>query len=333
MKINIVGWYGKNNVGDEAFRYVFKQFFASHDVAFYTPPEQCPPADIVILGGGAVASPYYLSTLPNCTKYAIGIDLAYESEADLLDKANFRGIYVRTKSDAVALEQKVHCPVTAIPDLAFYIKTTGTPVLNKYKKTDRPVVGVLVTDYVNPAIDRPPERFGERAWNFKVKLAAELDLLWEQGYEVVLIPCSTGGYGDDRRINLDLAAFMKYPPVNIFDTLSPQTMVDLIRQCEFTICQRFHAHIFSIIAGVPFVSIEFTRKVRLLLEENNLTNWIGGLYQNKSNFDFSKLPDVSRSFSQNDRSMLKDLSATYRLNLERIKNQVVQEFNQPMSSN
>jgi len=68
MKISIVGWYGKNNVGDEAFRFVLSDFFQDHQVEFVTPPQLCSNPDIVVLGGGAVASPFYLNTLPNCRR-------------------------------------------------------------------------------------------------------------------------------------------------------------------------------------------------------------------------------------------------------------------------
>lgn len=325
-KLSIVGWYGKNNVGDEAFRTVFRKFFQQQILEFVTPPQLCSAFDALILGGGAVASPFYLEKLPTGPKYAIGIDLAYESEADLLAKYDFKSIYVRTKTDKFSLQNKVSCPVYDMPDLAFYLKPLNNTT-SKYKKhTTRKTVGVLVTDYVNPAIDRPYDLFGERSWDFKFKLAAELDNLWKEGYEVLLIPCSTGGYGDDRRINFDLAAFMKYPPTNILETLLPQEMIDLISGCDFTICQRFHAHIFSIIANVPFVSVELTRKVKLLLQENNLSHWVGGVIQNKDTYDFSKLKEVKELFGPQDKQFLQDISNQNFELVEKIKKQVLKEI-------
>lgn len=326
-KINIVGWYGKHNVGDEAFKVVFEKFFDGYSLQFFTPPQQCPNGDHTILGGGAVASPFYLNTLPTGKKLAIGIDLAYESEADLLAKQEFKSIYVRTKTDCEALKPKVKCPVYQIPDLAFYLQKSNQSPMQKYKKfKNKKTVAVLVTDYVNPAIDRHYENYAQRAWEFKVKLAHELDVLAGEGFEILLLPCSTGGYGDDRRINLDLAAFMKYEPTNILEEINPQAMIDLIAECEFTICQRFHAHIFSIIAGVPFVSIEFTRKVKLLLEENQLLDWTGGLYENKSTFDFSKVQAVWKGFKATDSRKLSDLSKDNFDKLNLIKSQVLGEI-------
>lgn len=271
MRISIVGWYGKNNVGDEAFRYVLGEFFKGHEVEFVTPPNRCDRPEIVVLGGGAVASPFYLETLPDCPRYALGIDLAYESEADLLAKANFREICVRTKTDAEALLKKVSCPVHAIPDLAYYIQLQGVGVLGTLRPpTDKPAIGIFATDYVLPAIDRPISKFANRGMTFVVGIARELDILARQGYEIVLVPCSTGGYGNDIRVNLDIAAHMKEQPTVIMETLTPHDMVELIADLNVAVCMRFHAHIFSMIAGTPLVSIEFTRKVKLWLKEQGL---------------------------------------------------------------
>jgi polysaccharide pyruvyl transferase WcaK-like protein len=195
--------------------------------------------------------------------------LAYESEADLLAKANFKAVFLRNTTDIETMRRKLNCPVEAMPDLAFLLKPTGNDVLSQYRKKDRKTIGVFVTDYVNPAIDRSVKEFGSRSWSFIQVMAKQLDKI-SITHEVILVPCSTGGYGDDRRINLDLAAFMEKRPTNIMDSLSPQSMIDLISGLDATVCMRFHAHIFSIIAGKPFVSIGFTRKVQLLLEENGI---------------------------------------------------------------
>lgn len=324
MRISIVGWYGKKNVGDDAFQVVFSDFFKDHQVEFVTPPNRCNNPDVVILGGGAVASPFYIDTLPDCPRYAIGLDLAFDSEADLLGKAGFRKICVRTKKDVDLLLPKVNCPVQSIPDLAFYLKRTGKSILSKYKKTDRPALGVLVTDYVNPAIDRNMPWVAQRALDFKVKLAKELDHLYMQGFEIILIPCSTGGYGDDRRINLDLAAFMEYEPVNILDTIGPQDMIDLVAECYRAICMRFHAHVFAMIAETPFASIEFTRKVNSLLEENQMLHCIGGTYDKKSTFDFSNLSNVLNCESESQ--ILWARSQTYQSTLDQFRQELLAVF-------
>jgi polysaccharide pyruvyl transferase WcaK-like protein len=271
MKINIVGWYGMKNVGDEAFRDVFEQMLKGHELMFVTPPNPCPPSDITILGGGAVTSPFYLDILSRDRPlYAVGVDMAYESEIELIARMPFRSIYNRNTTDLPTMKSRLPFTAETIPDLAFYLEPSGKTILKAIKKhKDRKTIGVFATDYVNPAIDRPVEKFAKRAYSFHQNLARELDRLYGVGYEIVLVPCSTGGYGDDRRINLDIKAHMKYEPTVVDTGMKPQAMIDLIAELDCAICMRFHSHIFAMIAGTPFVSIDFTRKVKLLLEEND----------------------------------------------------------------
>jgi polysaccharide pyruvyl transferase WcaK-like protein len=286
MRISCVGWHGKHNIGDDCFRIVLSDFFAGHEVEFVTPPNQCSNPDIVVLGGGAVASPFYLNVLPNCPRYALGIDLAYESEADLLVQANFREIFVRTQTDAAALKNKVRCPVGAIPDLAFFIDETSRPPKQKR-------IGVFATDYVLPAIDRPYLTFASKAMSFVLGLSKELDQLANDGHEIVLFPCSTGGYGNDLRVNLDIAAHMQKPPTIVMEALSPQQMIATMKELELAVCMRFHAHVFAVMAAVPFVSIEYTRKVKMFLQEHGMLH-LTAATSNDNFFDWSQFRIVSQ---------------------------------------
>jgi polysaccharide pyruvyl transferase WcaK-like protein len=323
MKIAIVGWYGKSNVGDEAFRDAMLDIFHGHTVSFVTPPRVPDSPDVVILGGGNVITPFYMDVLPNCPRYALGVGLGYESEVELLEKYNFRHVIVRNVSDLPLLLQKLKCPVMATPDLAFMYR----PSPQFYRGTAK-TIGVLLTDYINPAIDRPVEEFGERAINFQKAIAKELDRLIEEQFEVVLLPCSTNGYGDDRRIALDVAAWMQHYPKVVMDSISPQNMIDIIAGMTATICVRFHAHIFSMIAGVPFVSIPWSRKVRLLLSENNLTETIGASFQGK-NVDMSRFTEVLETVIEHTdeyRGKFQNLSANNRKRLEKVKQTVRQDW-------
>lgn len=326
MKISIVGWYGMNNVGDEAFRSVFPQFFDGHEIEFVTPPRVCNNPDIVVLGGGAVASPFYLDTLPDCPRYALGIDIAYQSEIDLLAPKKFKHIYVRNNTDINDMREKLGCSVHSTPDLAFYLKKTGKDMMSRYKRHGlKPTLGVFITDYINPAIDRPWEEFGIRAYSFKTDLAKQLDGL-SQDYEIMLVPCATDGYGDDRRINLDMKAYMKNEPTVVMETLSPNEMIDLIAQMDCTLCMRFHAHIFSVIAHTPFVSIDFTRKVNLFLKEHDM-EWAKVCTVEKDKANIVHFKEKIAAARQGDsRQRFMEISDNYNKKLESIRTSVRSEW-------
>jgi len=304
MRINVVGWYSMFNIGDEAFKPAIEKIFQNHEIEYITPPHEHTSPDLVVLGGGAVASPYYFAVLPtSCPRYALGVDLAYESESDLLAQQNFDAVLFRNSLDMKYWKWKFDCPVSAIPDLSFMIRPSGKKILERYRRPEEGTrkVAVFATDYVNPAIGRSVEEFGPKSWSFTIQLANELDVLIKKGWTVYLLCCSTGGYGDDRRMALQLNAFMKYRPVMILDTFTPQDMVDLIAEMDLTICQRFHAHLFSTIAGTPFVSIEYTRKVRMYLEDLDLKDEVTCAAFKGEQFDTSSFQEtIDRVVQQNN---------------------------------
>lgn len=277
-KVDVLGWYGRHNVGDDAFYLMFSGALRGHDVHFITPPNKTrSDADLVILGGGAVANSYYLNCITPLTHgkcLALGIDVEWEKEAEALFSYGFDHVVFRDKSDYVLyvrdVEQKCAVDVDVVsycPDLAFSLKHLPNTFVPRYRKTDKlRAIAVMATDYVMPARDRDLYYCGPRADQFAQGLGAVLDKLSEK-VEVILLPCSTGEYGDDRRINYHIASFMRHPPTIVTDRLGPKQMIDTISTCQATVCMRFHAHVFSLIAGVPFASIEFTKKARTLVAD------------------------------------------------------------------
>lgn len=291
MKIGIVGWYGKQNIGDEAFRDVFAEDFVNHNLRYYTPPGTPHDCDVYILGGGNVASPFYLKQMfdylpKDSSFYGLGIGIGYESEIDLLAQRPFKEIYLRNKNDVYLARHKCSFPVNYTPDLAFRMSVKHQ-ITRRWNGKKR--IAVIASDYINPAIDRPVSMFGMRAYDFQVKLAADLDVLTEQGWDVLLMPCSTAGYGDDRRIMLGIASFMKNRPGMILDSMQPQDMIDILSGQDVTLCMRFHSVIFSVIAGTPPLAINHTRKVGLFMEENGLGDLIVGRFDDDHYIDVRDL--------------------------------------------
>lgn len=297
MNIGIVGWYGMKNIGDESFREVFSQALCPHHIRYYTPPGTPHDCDVYILGGGNVASPFYLNEISDCLPlYGLGIGIGYESEIDLLAKRPFKEVYLRNQTDVEMARTKCPFPVHYTPDLAFWL-SPSRPVPRRWDGKKK--IAVIASDYINPAIDRSVNQFGMRAYDFQVKLAAELDVLTEQGWEVLLMPCSTDGYGDDRRVMLGIASFMKKRPAMIMDTMCPHAMIDILAGQDVTICMRFHSVIFSVIAGTPPLAIAHSRKVQLFMEENGMSDLIVGTFDGDK-FMTKNLVEIAIQEAEND---------------------------------
>jgi hypothetical protein len=55
--------------------------------------------------------------------------------------------------------------------------------------------------------------------------------------------------------------------------IGPDTIIAKFREFDFAICSRFHAHIFSLMTQVPFLSINSTRKVHTLVKHANMQDY------------------------------------------------------------
>ncbi|MEX0596356.1 MAG: polysaccharide pyruvyl transferase family protein, partial [Candidatus Paceibacterota bacterium] len=102
-------------------------------------------------------------------------------------------------------------------------------------------------------------------------------------YQIYLISFSTNSQNpkeDDRLINADLYSRImkysssskgKYNNVHLIESNVPvDEILPIFKNFYMTICTRFHAHIFSMIAKVPFLSIYSSRKVEDILTSHNL---------------------------------------------------------------
>jgi hypothetical protein len=125
--IPVLGWYHQKNVGDEAFKDVLRAVLRDADpsatVSFHTPFNtlQSPPPDKVILGGGDVIRPFYLEKIPREVKiFPIGVGLGYESEIELLGRANVPFALFRNIKD-VELARSRRIDAKYCPDLTFFI--------------------------------------------------------------------------------------------------------------------------------------------------------------------------------------------------------------------
>jgi len=181
--IPVLGWYHQKNVGDEAFKDVFRAALRDVDpsatISFHTPFSalKSPLPDKVILGGGDVIRPFYLEKIPPEVKiFPLGVGLGYESEIELLAKANIPFALFRNLKD-VELAHTKHVNARYCPDLTFYIKESEKyhQVFNNTKKG----LGVFLSDEISPTFERRESKDYLYYEYFKWELASILDLLSE----------------------------------------------------------------------------------------------------------------------------------------------------------
>jgi len=106
-----------------------------------------------------------------------------------------------------------------------------------------------------------------RPWHgkerYKKVLAKTADHLQQLNYQVLFIPMQ---YPHDYHLSKEICALMKRPGVVLAHQYSPQEILTLIGQLDLLIGMRLHALIFSAIAGVPMVGLEYENKVKSFLQ-------------------------------------------------------------------
>ena len=248
MRINIIGWYGAKNIGDESFRDVFLQQFYDHDLIFSARPNL--DADAIILGGGGVVNDQYLEGLDTYTKplYAAGVDIALSGKWwDQMQGLPFKKIYVRSIEYANIAAVKA-ANIAYCPDLAFSLYGEQ----QQTKKTNRKC-GFIISHDLKGGIDH----LG--------KLIRDLQNDFD---EIVFIVVYTGK-PFDIAVTKSVAEESRCPYSLVMPS-SPMETLSIIADLDLIISMRFHGIIFATILGIPFLSLSNKGKCTLFCEQERL---------------------------------------------------------------
>lgn len=256
--MHFIGWYGKNNCGDEAFKDAFRAIFPGD----HTFGDSEVPGATNVLGGGDVIKPYYLDKIKG-PFHIIGAGLGYESEIELLKSKPVQKVYLRNLKD-VALAREHGLDAHYTPDIVFSLQPL-------YKDLpEQKTALVILNDAINP---RPGMSSGDMAYAqyFKWEMAKSLNEL-SKYYHLVFLPFSKNRFNMDSKIHAEVLALMGETEASVIEEpLRPMDALNLIADAHLVITMKFHGCIFSTIAGTPFVNVGLSRKTDLYCKEQHLS--------------------------------------------------------------
>lgn len=269
--INIMGWYSKDNIGDDAFKDCFRTIFHENSLNklnFHTMrPDVSRP---IILGGGDVVKEFYIHKLSEAPAVVLcGVGLGYESEVNLLKSLNIPLAIVRNKADADILIRE---GINAIysPDITYILPDVAIP-------EDRPPgkkrLGVLLSEEINPTYERRASSEYMYYEYYKWEFASSIDELSEY-YDIEFVPFSCLNSIDDRRIAGDIFRRCRNrESITLVDKLpSVEAARTKIATYDLLVTMKFHGIMFAVQSGVPFINIAETRKTQLFCSENGLSH-------------------------------------------------------------
>lgn len=286
VKTLIIGFFFRNNAGDDAFHYIYNDIFPKSPLIAYINPDDIDdiPTHVerIIMGGGDVINHYFLQRMEKIIfksnfkgpvyGMSLGVPWPKVIEDGLIDR--FTQLSVRHVEDMHRCKGRLGNDfVFYHHDLAHYLalKFSGNPSTKKSGNIFR--IGVyLAQPYVNDnehvindiayCIEQLPE------------LLRSLDAISDHHrVEIHLIPFNTFVTNDkesDITINDNLKEkiHVNAKIINHTDTLNIADLWSLCGHMDFAVCQRYHAHLFSVMQNVPCVSLGVTAKV-----QKQLVDW------------------------------------------------------------
>lgn len=299
MKINIVGWYGAKNIGDDAFKDVFMQKWQHlHDLIFSPYPQL--GADAIVLGGGGVVCEQYIEGLLGFTKplYAVGVDIAINGPRwEAIQKLPFNHLYVRSKEyvGIAAQENKI----SYTPDIVFSLQ--DNMLLRRSKKK----CGFILSIDLTGGIDHLGKVIRE--------LKKEYD-------EVVFIVMYTGK-PFDLNVTKKVIEESRCECRMVIPDTPTATMAEMA-DLDFVVSMRFHGIIFATMLGIPFIALANKGKCSLFCEQERLF----GHYMELCEMNDVKLLDRITWLKDTDTSDLLNIAHRNKMAVDQVFNEIEDEI-------
>jgi polysaccharide pyruvyl transferase WcaK-like protein len=260
MNISIVGWYNKNNMGDDYFKKIFNKKFSKFNTSFYNSEFKKidTNSDVLILGGGDVLSEFFIdnNNLDKIkVKMAIGVGMYKEEDYKVV--SNFNYIYHRNKSSDRDFKFPAIEKVRYIPDIVF------SENFNKSKqKMDKKSICVFLSqdEYLSFIKWGKKEEIDKKINN----VIEELNIL-SNDYDVYFVDLCNDDIRGDHNLFNSISNRLKFEPRR--PNLNIDNILTFISNMDHCVCMRLHSHIFSIIARTNFTSISDSGKCKILLND------------------------------------------------------------------
>lgn len=328
MKVLVVGYYNKGNLGDDAYQGIMGRFFPKDNLTFVCANKvstvNASDYDAVVVGGGDIINDYFndhispfLRTFKG-PKIAFSIGIPFPSCITEKYLGHFDHVFTRNYEDLREIQKvlgshKAHF----IPDIALAyepskgrINTSNDLSVSLGSVQNFSIGGMtekkcgvfLVGNLINyPSIvDDIAHLIGKIALTYSVTLycfdPAEDRPLSEKVRDLALQRISRAITNKNRII------------VNS-ESHTAQEMINIMTDLDFAVCMRYHSHIFCTIAGTPFMSISSTRKTRSYMKQSGLNAYqyeieLDG-YGTPVKSDYDAMREICRHALRN-RKLIKD---------------------------
>lgn len=274
MKIKVLGWANKKNIGDDVYPLAFKKLFPGIEFSFTDKLEDVSCCDAVVIGGGDVLASYFTDQIHDIQKPLFACSITASKNID--PSIHFDYVWAR---DNFSVESLTRQGIKAkyAPDAAFALdfnRDIGKSAIRQiFIKEDRDqyekVVGVIINSHLlsDPNRDKSIIEY----INF-LKFSYEIGSIVDSvNASFIFIPFSYALPWDDRASNflaVSQAKFWKKCAM-VLDPQSVTNTLNIISACDAVISTRLHSSIFCCRTGVPFIDVTHNHKNKWFLNTIN----------------------------------------------------------------
>ena len=270
----VLGWYGRGNAGDDAFVEALQIFLGNSNLKFVSPSQfhkNLDKNEIIFVGAGDICKGFFLDEVAHHKKVVIvGAGLGYESEVELLKKVEPKLLWMRNKEDVdICRNNGLNAYYT--PDICFGLPKIDPPEL-AIATDGRKKLGIILSGHGLSGVDQDDPGVASYLEYFQWELAKSLDYL-DEFYQIYWISMSSDLDAWDESIHYSVRKKMHQRENQIFCSYKkdrPDEVRRIISQMDVVVSMKFHGCVFSILHGVPVLSIGLSRKNDLLMKEAGL---------------------------------------------------------------
>lgn len=293
MKALVVGWYGHQNIGDQAFKPALREILPEVELHFVdTVPTRVNEYDALIVGGGSfLDSPLQTKVDVAGVQIPIGFlgvgihGAVHAKNKPWLEKAAIVVARNQHGADVSAPEGTLYAP-----DLTF-ARTLRPLTLSRPKH-----LLVLPNGFAIPKHSSP--NWKATAWHwFEYAMSTVLCNFLEDGWTVSVQPMNAEGMNlctphDDRCAG---ARLLTQDRKGVYVGTAPLTetgLLEEISKASLILSSRFHGCVFATMLQRPFVGISAHDKACSYFHDNNWGNWADyfGFTQAKLDEAVNKMP-------------------------------------------
>ena len=271
--VQVVGWYGKNNLGDDLFYQAMRLLFAEFDLRF-SDGDIDPDAVAVLLGPGDVMDPWYLRNFTGqIPLIAFGVGLRVRGEVEILQQFAFTRTAFRSSLDKEAAEAAGYAAsLMADPVFCLY-----PDLLRREGPRGDQKVLLVCNEELNSRwkVDSPSRLAAFSYATYFSEVIAKGFSQLEQDYWTVW-PVFSENSPNDMCMVLDIGSRFAQPLTSqdIVHFTSEDDIRSVFSSPKFCVSMRLHGVILSLLHEVPVLAISLGRKFDALMYDLGLEEWL-----------------------------------------------------------